>query len=101
MLALWGIHGQSLASTESTAKLLCRVYLGIGLGLLQPLFLLTALLLAQHSLGYAVHLNLGRRPCIRSFTSVCCRQPYYWKMRLSANGWWSWLASLVVYQCLD
>ncbi len=51
MLALWGIHNQSLAPTESTAKTLCRVYLGIGLGFLQPLFLLTALLLAQHSLG--------------------------------------------------
>ena len=51
MLALWGIHGQSLATTQSTAKTLCRVYLGIGLGFLQPLFLLTALLLAQHSLG--------------------------------------------------
>ena len=53
MLALWGIHNQSLATTESTAKSLCRVYLGVGLGFLQPMFLLIALLLAQHSLGCA------------------------------------------------
>ena len=62
MLALWGIHNQSLATTESTAKTLCRVYLGIGLGFLQPLFLLTALLLAQHSLGCARLASLPLQP---------------------------------------
>ena len=50
MSELWGMNHRSV---ESIAKTLCRVYLGIGLGLLQPLFLLTALLLAQHSLGCA------------------------------------------------
>ena len=53
MLALWGIHKASVARVVSIGKTLCRVYLGVGLGFLQPMFLLTALLLAQHSLGCA------------------------------------------------
>ncbi len=53
MLALWGIHIDSVARVTSISKTLCRVYLGVGLGFLQPIFLLTALLLAQHSLGCA------------------------------------------------
>ena len=51
MLALWGIHKDSVARVASIGKTLCRVYLGVGLGFFQPMFLLTALLLAQHSLG--------------------------------------------------
>ncbi len=34
---------------------MCRIYLCISLGMLQPLFLLTAMLLCQQSIRYARH----------------------------------------------
>ena len=50
MLSLFGVHTQTAPVVETLTKMLCRLYLGFSLGFLQPLFLLLALLMCQHSL---------------------------------------------------
>ncbi len=50
MMALWGVRSKPGRVSNLTSEALCRIYLGFSLGLLQPLFLLLALLLCQSSL---------------------------------------------------
>ena len=53
MLSLFGVHTQTGSRVETITKVLCRLYLGLSLGFLQPLFLLLALLMCQQSLRCA------------------------------------------------
>ena len=73
MLALWGIHNQSLATTESTAKSLCRVYLGVGLGFLQPMF-------PAHSAAAGAAQPRVRRCCRCTLSSPSLGWCWWWPL---------------------
>ena len=66
MLALWGVRSRPGLASNRTSEQLCRIYLGLGLGLLQPFFMLLALLLCQSTLRWGrMHVkNCGHIHCV-------------------------------------
>lgn len=69
MMALWGVRSKPGRASNLTSENLCRIYLGFSLGLLQPLFLLLALLLCQTSLSQVSQLSAGVPPlCMDAFS---------------------------------
>lgn len=71
MLGVWGVHTQTAPRVETMTKMLCRLYLGISLGFLQPLFLLLALFMCQHT----IRCRPPARPNSKSYTYTPTHTP--------------------------